>query len=264
MNTQILKQALLGAVLTVSVVSANAGGFVNLVNNGARTGGSTSNSETDLFYISSIPTEWTLQASNTSSVYSPTNSALVGTFIDSVWLDSSTNSYVIGSYYEMLNNTNGITEINSIVRSGFANVSTVSAAWTYATDAYDSPADGYRLRDPSRSDYISSTYSAATANAGGYLDLDKVAIRTDVSIGEDNPNTGIYFLRYSADQFTYQFSNNAIHIVQGASSGEGGRIRQDMWLSGYAVAAVPEPETYAMFLAGLGLMGAVARRRKQQ
>ena len=30
------------------------------------------------------------------------------------------------------------------------------------------------------------------------------------------------------------------------------------------VAAVPEPETYAMLMAGLGLMGAVARRRRQQ
>lgn len=29
------------------------------------------------------------------------------------------------------------------------------------------------------------------------------------------------------------------------------------------IAAVPEPETYAMLLAGLGLMGAVARRRRQ-
>jgi hypothetical protein len=28
------------------------------------------------------------------------------------------------------------------------------------------------------------------------------------------------------------------------------------------VSAVPEPETYAMFLAGLGLMGFIARRRK--
>lgn len=28
------------------------------------------------------------------------------------------------------------------------------------------------------------------------------------------------------------------------------------------VTAVPEPETYAMFLAGLGIMGALARRRK--
>jgi len=30
------------------------------------------------------------------------------------------------------------------------------------------------------------------------------------------------------------------------------------------VAAVPEPETYAMMMAGLGIMGVVARRRKQQ
>lgn len=29
----------------------------------------------------------------------------------------------------------------------------------------------------------------------------------------------------------------------------------------YSVTAVPEPETYAMFLAGLGIMGAIARRR---
>jgi hypothetical protein len=30
----------------------------------------------------------------------------------------------------------------------------------------------------------------------------------------------------------------------------------------YTITAVPEPETYAMFLFGLGVMGAVARRRK--
>lgn len=31
-----------------------------------------------------------------------------------------------------------------------------------------------------------------------------------------------------------------------------------------SVAAVPEPETYAMFLAGLGALGFMARRRRQQ
>jgi PEP-CTERM motif len=33
--------------------------------------------------------------------------------------------------------------------------------------------------------------------------------------------------------------------------------------SAMAVATIPEPETYAMLLAGLGLVGFVARRRKQ-
>lgn len=32
----------------------------------------------------------------------------------------------------------------------------------------------------------------------------------------------------------------------------------------FTIAAVPEPETYAMFLAGLGLLGGIARRRKQK
>lgn len=41
-------------------------------------------------------------------------------------------------------------------------------------------------------------------------------------------------------------------------------VDKDESLSGFnvGVAAVPEPETYAMFLAGLGLVGAVARRRR--
>lgn len=34
--------------------------------------------------------------------------------------------------------------------------------------------------------------------------------------------------------------------------------------TGFAVSAVPEPETYAMMLAGLGLMGAIIRRRKSK
>jgi hypothetical protein len=38
----------------------------------------------------------------------------------------------------------------------------------------------------------------------------------------------------------------------------GGEIR------GFLIAAVPEPETYAMMLAGLGLLGFIARRRKQK
>jgi len=37
-----------------------------------------------------------------------------------------------------------------------------------------------------------------------------------------------------------------------------------VFVDNFRVAAVPEPETYALLLAGLGLMGSVARRRKQK
>jgi hypothetical protein len=36
------------------------------------------------------------------------------------------------------------------------------------------------------------------------------------------------------------------------------------WSIAQVTSAVPEPETYAMFLAGLGLLGFVSRRRKQK
>ena len=39
-------------------------------------------------------------------------------------------------------------------------------------------------------------------------------------------------------------------------------INEDYRLRLSGVSVVPEPETYAMLLAGLGLMGAIARRRK--
>ncbi len=47
--------------------------------------------------------------------------------------------------------------------------------------------------------------------------------------------------------------------VTGVTSGSLGGI-----YSGSIAAAVPEPETYAMLLAGLGLMGAVVRRRSMR
>jgi hypothetical protein len=261
MKTAIWKQSLAVAAITFAANSAYAGSFTTVLDTGERTGGSTSNTLTDAFYISSLPTTWTQLASTTSDVFSPINGNVVGSFIDTVWFESDTNSYIIGSYFKMLNNTNGITEINSVVRTGLSDVDTLSAAWTSGSAVYGSGTTGYRLRDPARSDYVAS-YVAGTAATGAYQDLDKVAIRTDVSIGENNPNSGLYLLKFSAEGLTYQWTDNAVRIVQGASATEGGRQFAEMWLSGYTVTQVPEAETYAMFMAGLGLMGAVVRRRK--
>ena len=45
-------------------------------------------------------------------------------------------------------------------------------------------------------------------------------------------------------------------------SGLGTSITQDSLGAHLSITSVPEPETYAMFMAGLGLMGFIARRRK--
>jgi hypothetical protein len=54
-----------------------------------------------------------------------------------------------------------------------------------------------------------------------------------------------------------------VNIAQNTLVGNIPTIIYSAELAAVAVAAVPEPETYAMFLAGLGLMGVVARRRNK-
>ena len=56
--------------------------------------------------------------------------------------------------------------------------------------------------------------------------------------------------------FGENISGSAYLLIGGATTGTLGGI-----YSGSIAAAIPEPETYAMLLAGLGLMGAVVRRR---
>ena len=62
----------------------------------------------------------------------------------------------------------------------------------------------------------------------------------------------------------YGFTNivfNEIRFEQGNSPG--GIYTYAAYVDNLQVSTVPEPETYAMLLAGLGLIGGVARRRKQ-
>lgn len=60
--------------------------------------------------------------------------------------------------------------------------------------------------------------------------------------------------------------NNTINFSYTSPGNLGGEgLKNESWsVTAASVTAVPEPETYAMMLAGLGLMGAIARRRQQR
>lgn len=64
----------------------------------------------------------------------------------------------------------------------------------------------------------------------------------------------------ATQSFTYQATTTGQTLLtfSSAASGYSGAVIDNVSV----MAAVPEPETYAMLLAGLGLMGFIARRRK--
>jgi hypothetical protein len=78
-----------------------------------------------------------------------------------------------------------------------------------------------------------------------------------------HPNGTVNFGSFAGNNTSYTFnlpSAGAYHVdITGNATGTGGGL-YGITLS---AAPVPEPETYAMLLAGLGLMGGIARRRKQ-
>ena len=110
---------------------------------------------------------------------------------------------------------------------------------------------GFTLADPG-----SLSGNAVAINFGGYNILGLTVTLQDSSfavIGSDSsPDTGFTFSGLASGIYAL----NVLGFANGSSGGfyAGGFIAQ--------TAPVPEPETYALLLAGLGVVGFMASRRK--
>jgi hypothetical protein len=119
----------------------------------------------------------------------------------------------------------------------FSSFSGVNGTLTGGTNGYSSPMNWVLDVD---------SWSTGPSNYSGFL--------TD---GSEGKATNFILFAYNYSDVT-QLS----FTVAATTYGTDNYVNCDDKFTGGTIAAVPEPETYAMLLAGLGLMGAIAKRRK--
>ncbi len=113
----------------------------------------------------------------------------------------------------------------------------------------------FNLGGGGTSDTLFGNGTAVTLNQNG--------VAPGTGIGWNGGTTTVTGLSFNllAGHNTFKFAYSA----PGLSNGRGQSLQDEAWgVASASVSAVPEPETYAMMLAGLGLMGTIARRRKQK
>ena len=147
------------------------------------------------------------------------------------WLNTGSVTYALGGSTELASvfGTSRVTALTSLINEQYSKVNdqTTSAAFQLATWAimFGTPNQGaYSLN--------SATFQTSSGITGGTTAqswLDQLGTA---------PTTGNYSISY-----LYQPVPGSQNLI--------------------ALTPVPEPETYAMLIAGLGLIGVIARRRKQ-
>lgn len=149
--------------------------------------------------------------------------------------------------------------------AGFAQAAThdwgvhdiVEAGGGFASGAGTSLSDTYKFNLSSQSGVL----AVAVSNDGGFFNL----TGGKIELFKEGSATAIGSFSFDKDATSFSFGSllagNYFYTVTG-------KVASDAFAATYQLnsqlAPVPEPETYALMLAGLGAVAFVARRRKQQ
>jgi len=164
------------------------------------------------------------------------------TIFDYVYRDSLDGKLVFGTRY--LNLVDNDQEVNYLYRQGAGG--NVSTSWTFLSD--------YDLRMYQAGQTNDITYNASVSYVDGI-----VRQKADISVSEGNPWSGLYLVK--TDAVNYGLGANAIGYYQ---AGEEGQAVVGGFLTGFIATPVPEAESYALMMAGLGVVGLATRRRKSK
>ena len=210
----------------------------------------TARSTDGLFTVTGSGTLTLLDYRYTPNVVFQNTTQPIGDMYDFVFRDSRDDTLVFGSRVRLgLTGQSTNSELNFLYRYGLEENGTVfdaSAAWLSTTN-----------RDLRM--YIAGRTASTSLTGAAIYDPDTARFQSDVNLAEANPFSGLFLLKTNAEYYTV--GSAGVGFFQ---AGEEGQARVGNIYAGFIPTAVPEPSTYVMLVAGLGLLGTVAARRRNR
>lgn len=186
-------------------------------------------------------------------------------FTDNEWSGSSLNT---GEGFQVWSSGSGTIAAGTVIRFNSSGLSASIGSLNTAGNSFNISASGDTVYAYLGTATAPTTFLAAISNGIYETAASGSLSGTGLSIG-----SGAVQLQNSTDYAEYTgprsgYSSFAAYKAQVGDAanwsmgGDGSFAATVPNTTSFSVTAVPEPETYALLLAGLGLMGAVVRRRK--